>query len=121
MPAVIRVSSMSRGRVRNIAPKAERIYNGHTYHSKAEAMKAAELDLMVRCGRIEAWFPQDPLQIRVNGHFICDVVVDFRVQETREKSYYVETKGHRTEVYRLKLKLLKACYPGIDYRIEDVA
>ena len=33
-----------KGRVRNVAPKADRTYNGRVYHSKAEAKYAFELD-----------------------------------------------------------------------------
>lgn len=119
MPAIVRVSSMGRGRIRGVASKEDRTYNGQVYHSKAEAKKAAELDLMKKTGQIVTWTSQVPFPIEVNGVYICTVIVDFRVCPTAFKgtSYLLEVKGHETQLYKLKRKLLKACYPDLDYRV----
>ena len=87
------------------------------YHSKAEARYAAELDLMKKAGKIKDWWRQVPFPINMFGKPICKVVVDFKVLPTRGLAYYVEVKGHETEMYKLQKKLLLACYPGIDYRV----
>ena len=105
-----------RGRIR-VAAKADRTYNGVVYHSKAEARYAAELDILKKAGVITEWWRQIPFGIKVQGRWICDVVVDFKILDRKEYAYYVEIKGHETEVYRLKRDLLLACYPGIDYRV----
>lgn len=98
-----------------VSPKAERTYNGTVYHSKAEARYAAELDLQKRVGLIREWSNQVPFQITVNGVNICKVVVDFSVVYSDGRTQYVEIKGKETEAYRLKRKLLAACYPDLDY------
>jgi hypothetical protein len=92
-------------------------YNGRKYHSAAEAKQAAELGLLIKAGVINDWTAQEPLRIDVNGHYICTAIIDFWVEPVHGKPYYIEVKGHETAVYKLKLKLLKACYPDIDLRI----
>ena len=106
-----------RGRIRGVAQKADRTYAGRVFHSKAEAKQAAELDLLVKCGEVVAWEPQVPLPIRVRGEYICTVIVDFKVYPLKSDPYFIEVKGMETEVYKLKRKLLRACYPGLDYRV----
>lgn len=118
MTAAIRLPGKP-ARIR-IAPKADRIYNGHVYHSKAEAKQAAELDLLMKCGEIVGWERQLAFPLRVRGEYICTMVIDFKVYPRRGQFYLLEVKGHETELYRLKRKLLKACYPGIDFRQVDV-
>lgn len=104
-------------RIRN-AKRTE--YNGHVYHSKAEAKQASELDILVRCGKVKYWQPQASRPIHVNGQYICTLLVDFYVAPAEGGEYWLEVKGHKTEVYKLKRKLLMACYPGIDYRVVKV-
>jgi hypothetical protein len=95
-------------------------YNGRRYHSAAEARQAAELDILVKCRKAINWTPQVPFPINVEGVYICTVVVDFMIKETPHHCYYIETKGRETPVSKLKRKLLMACYPGIDYRLNGV-
>lgn len=88
-------------------------YNGFVYDSHFEATKAAELDLMVRGGQIAHWVGQVPIPIYVDGHHVCDYVMDFLVwhngtihpEGTLE---YIETKGKAEAVWRLKWKLFAA-------------
>lgn len=108
------------GKVRNVAPRALRTYNGVVYHSKSEAKHAFELDRQKAAGMIYAWEPQVALPIRLNGIHICNVVVDFRVKAALECEWrYVEVKGFETEIYKLKRKLLLAMY-GRDFAYEVV-
>jgi Protein of unknown function (DUF1064) len=111
-----------RQRVRGIAPKEQRTYGGRVYHSKAEANRAAELDILKHAGKIAAWTSQVPFPIEVNGVYICTVIADFRVCPTAAKSgsWVEEIKGMETEIYKLKRKLLMACYPKLDYRVIHV-
>ncbi len=95
-------------------------YNGRKYHSAAEAKQAAELDILCRARKILGWIPQPVKRIEVNGHLICKMILDFEVKLESGKYYYIEVKGQETTAYRLKLKLLRACYPDIDVRIVKV-
>lgn len=92
-------------------------YNGRMYHSAAEARHAMELDILAKAGKILGWIPQPVKRIEVNGILICKMILDFEVKLALGRYYYDEVKGHETAVYKLKLKLLKACYPDIDLRI----
>lgn len=114
MTATIRIPA-KRGRIR-VAPKEERTFMGRVYHSKAEAHYAARLDLERKAGKIHAWDSQRPLPIIVAGVHICTVLVDFAVVD-KSGTRFIEVKGHETEVYKLKKKLLLACYPGIRYEV----
>lgn len=107
----------SRGRIRNVSSVANRTYAGRVYHSKSEATYAFQLDALKGAGRIKEWNPQVVLPIVVNGISICKVIVDFEVKPLIGKPWFVEIKGVESEVYKLKRKLLKACYPGLDYRV----
>lgn len=111
---------MSGPRIRGVAPKEQRTYNGKVYMSASEARHAAELDIQKRCGLVSDWRSQVPFQITVNGKNICRVVIDFGVDMPNGTTHYEEVKGFETEIYHLKKKLLLACYPGIDYRVVKV-
>lgn len=91
-------------------------YKGDKYDSLAEARRAAELDVLVKGGKISGWERQVPYVITVNGVYICTYLVDFRVTENDSKAWVEDVKGYATPVYRLKKKLFAACYPHIDFR-----
>ena len=112
MPATVRIPTK-----RNKYGSRITEYGGRKYHSAAEAKQAAELDLLVKAGKIVGWIPQPAKRILVNGSLICFMILDFEVKLALGRYYYIEVKGHETAVYKLKLKLLKACYPDIDLRI----
>jgi hypothetical protein len=104
-------------RVRNVAKKEDRTYKGVVYDSKSEMLRAFELDALKAAGKILDWERQWPFTLAVNGITICKFVVDFRVRETPGNVYYEEVKGWETPEYKLKLKLFKAIYQNVDYRI----
>lgn len=95
-------------------------YGGRIYHSAAEAKQAAELDILLKARKIKSWDAQVPMPIKVNGVYICTLIIDFGVRESYDKFYYLETKGYETAVYKLKIKLLRAVYPDIDLRVIKV-
>jgi len=108
------------GRIRNVAPPALRTYAGRVYHSRAEAKYAFELDALKAAGRIKEWVPQVAFPIVIQGVKICKVVIDFEVTPVSGKPWYIEVKGMESEAYKLKRKLLRACYPDMDYRVVRV-
>lgn len=106
------------GRSRGVAPKEERTYNGIVYHSKLEAQHAAKLDLLLRYRemlpfRLLTWVRQVRMPITVNGVFICNYFADFRLLYDNGDQEVHECKGFETEVWKIKEKLVRACYPGI--------
>ena len=114
------LSGNKRGRIMHVAPAQDRTYAGRVYHSKAEAKYAFELDALKAARRIKDWEPQVVVEIVVNGILICKLKVDFRVWPIAGNPWLIEVKGHETEVYRLKRKLLRACHPELDYRVVKV-
>lgn len=84
------------------------------FASKREAQWAAQLDWLR--------FAKDPRQkvihvdyqyrmpIVVNGIKICEYVADFRVRYADGREEIQDAKGFRTEVYKLKKKMVNAVY-----------
>lgn len=92
-------------------------YGGVTYHSKKEAEKAAELDLLKRAGEVKHWERQVKIPLIVNGQEICTYVCDFKVTDKNNKVEYVECKGFLTPEAKLKMKLVRALYPAMTITI----
>lgn len=111
--------SEKRARI-SVAPKDQRTYNGRVYHSKAEARKAAALDVLVRAKKISGWKAQGTIVLAVNGKTICLMRPDFVVNHNDGRQQWLEVKGHETEVYKLKRKLLAALFPELWYTVEYV-
>lgn len=89
-------------------------YNGRTYHSKREAEFARQLDLMrfakdpkEKVVRVK---PQPRFPIVVNGKKICTYVSDFEVEYADGRVEVVDVKGYKTNLYKLKKKLVEATY-----------
>ena len=91
-------------------------YNGVVYDSRLEARKAQELDLMERAGIIKNLEKQKKFVLQekyVNnkGEKIREIayVADFTYEKDGVK-YAVDTKGFKTEVYKIKKKLFEHRY-----------
>jgi hypothetical protein len=81
-----------------------------------EAKRCNELHLMQRGELIHDLqaHPQPRFDLTVNDVHICDYLADFSYVDTESGEKVVEdVKGHRTEVYRLKRRLMLACH-GIE-------
>jgi hypothetical protein len=88
-------------------------YNGRTYHSKKEAARAQELDLMLKAGEIIAWFPQVPIALKDGSKYIADFIVIFPSGSPCGGDWYVrveDVKGYRTREYKHKRKLYRETY-----------
>jgi|SRR6185369_4088245 len=109
-----------KGRVRNVAPRSDRTYNGVVYDSKAEALYAFRLDGLKAAGEILGWNRQVKIPLWVQGVRVCVMVVDFEVSLLDGDLQYHEVKGWETPEYKIKLKLFKALYPNADYRVVKV-
>ena len=88
-------------------------YGGRWYASKAEAARAAELDLLLRAGKIAWWLPQVPICLGLPEN---RYVVDFLVAESDGGGNSVtvhaeDVKGTETAKFRRDVKLWLAYAP----------
>jgi hypothetical protein len=90
------------------------VVDGHSFPSRREANRYAELKLMERGGVVTGLEIQVRYPLEVNGMLIAHYVADFKYFLVKERLWIVEdVKGFLTDTYRLKKKLVKALY-GID-------
>lgn len=94
--------------------------DGHKFPSKKEAKRFSELKLLERAGQITGLTLQPKFPLVVNGHKVCSYIGDFMyVQEPRgpaTKIVIEDTKGYRTDAYRIKRKLFIALHPDKEHR-----
>jgi hypothetical protein len=87
--------------------------DGYIFASKREASRYSELKLLESAGEIFNLKLQPKFPIAVNKQKICTYIADFEY-ETKDGTIITEdVKGVKTPVYRLKKKLMKACF-GIE-------
>lgn len=91
------------------------VYNGREYDSKKEAIRAFELDLMVKAKIVKKWIPQQQFVFNYNGIKICSYYADFTVHYVDGHIEVEDVKGVRTGVYIIKKKMMKAFY-GINIK-----
>jgi len=101
-----------------VAPKPRRTCDGIVFHSRGEMLRWQELRLLEKAGVLRRLERQVPFQLWVNGQLIGEYVADFVYSEAGGR-IVEDAKGFRTEVYRLKKKLMAACY-GIEIRETSV-
>ena len=92
---------------------------GHMHQSTLESRRCDELHLLQTGGLIRDLraHPQVTYRLDVNGQHVCNFLADFVYFDNERGAEVVEdTKGHTTEVARLKLKLMAACH-GIDVEL----
>lgn len=98
-----------------VSPKKDRTYNGTVYMSKLESKYRAFLDIRKKAvspsERVVCIIEQVPYEIIVNGKKICKYLLDFAVEYADGHVEYIDVKGVKTDIYRLKKKLVEACYP----------
>lgn len=90
------------------------IYHNEQYDSKKEAEYARILDLASRATRIADRVVQVtrqvPYPVEIDGAKICKYIADFVVFYADGRREIVDVKGYRTEIYKLKKKLVEAIY-----------
>lgn len=101
-------------RVKNTRRKT---VNGIEFDSTREARRYQDLALMQQAGQIRGLRRQVPFAIEIKGAHICEWRADFVYEEihkhngeTARTERYEDSKGHRTEVYLLKKKMVEAYY-----------
>jgi hypothetical protein len=86
--------------------------DGITFDSAKEANRWTELTLEERAGKITNLRRQVPFALVVNRINVANYVADF-VYLRNGREVVEDSKGMRTEVYRLKAKLMRAVW-GIE-------
>ena len=92
------------------------VLDGIRFDSKLEARRYGELKLLQMAGEISHLECHPSLPITINGIKICTAVADFSYFDKGER-VFEDTKGFHTPLSKLKMKLVRASYPGIDWRI----
>lgn len=94
-----------------VAPRAERMVDGITFDSKAEARRFRELQLLERGKRITLFESQPKFEFIYRGEHIFTYRADFRYRDLETGQIVIEdVKGFRTPLYRLKKKLIEAAH-----------
>ena len=91
-----------------------------TFDSKREAKRYDELRLLEKAGAITHLERQVRIDCKVNGKLVCFYLADFRYIDRQKRGPFgavgmtviEDVKGYKTDVYRIKKKLVEACYPG---------
>jgi len=97
-----------------VAPKAQRMYKGKVYDSKLEKEYRGKLELLKKAttekNRVVDIQEQVPYEFVINGTKVCTYLLDFKVTYADGRIEHIDVKGILTDVYRIKRKLLLACY-----------
>ena len=95
--------------------------DGHTFDSQAEAKHYLHtLKPRLEAGEISHLEIHPRIRCEINGRKICDYLADFRYLDSSRSGpdgqvgcqVVEDVKGYKTDVYRLKKKLVEALYPG---------
>src|SRR4051812_19963996 len=92
-------------------------YNGFKYASAKEARYAQNLDILKKAQgntKVLSYVQQMPFVIEVKGIRICKYLLDFMVSYP-DRIEYIDVKGMRTPVYKIKKKLVEAQF-GIEIK-----
>lgn len=101
------------------------IIDGHKFDSKKEGRRYTELKLMEQCGLIknlelQKSFELQPSFKKYNKTYrAITYKADFYYYDVEREQIVIEdTKGFRTEVYKIKKKLFEYKYP--DYELREL-
>lgn len=86
-------------------------FQGIKFHSKRELKRYQELLILEKCKEIYDIELQPPFPVFINGKKVCTYFADFGYRDTQSKERIIEDcKGYKTDIYRLKKKLVEALY-----------
>lgn len=107
------------------------VVDGVRFASKAEAKRDAELQLLVKAGKIRNLQRQPRFPLEVNDVLVCTYVADWRYEEITkyrvpghpdeleqlDADVVEDRKGALTKDFKIKFKLAKALHPEIEWRL----
>ena len=93
----------------NVSPKVDRTVDGITFASKKEAKRYKQLKVLEDEGKIRSLEIQPKFKITVKRKHICYYYADFKYKRGR-RTIIEDVKGFKTDVYKLKKKLVEALY-----------
>ncbi len=105
--AITKKAAKKEGRVKNVRKK---VIDGITFDSTREARRYQDLVLMQKAGTISQLRRQVPYGILINGVLICTWVADFVYMGPDGRRVVEDTKGWKTDIYKLKKKMFEAYY-----------
>src|SRR5262245_14509791 len=109
-------------------------FGGQKYDSRAEAARAAQLDLLKRGGNIGDWKRGRKWMLleKGKGRRAITYTGDFDVWPDQTDTFWVEDvkgvkfdrrtgkwKVRATQMFRMRVKLFMARYPGVELRVVD--
>ena len=98
-------------RIKNVRRK---VVNGIEFDSTREARRHQDLMLMQQAGQITGLRRQVPFAIEINGVHVCVWIADFvywqQDKSGRNVKRVEDCKGWKTDVYKLKKKMVEAYY-----------
>ena len=107
------------GRIRiRVAPKEDRTADGIVFASKREMVRYSELRMLEQSKIISDLTLQPEFPLMVNGVIVCKYRADFRYRDQTNRVVIEDSKGMKTEIYKIKAKLFHAVFPHL--RIVEV-
>jgi len=97
----------------SVADSVERMHNGVLYDSKAEATRAADLDLLKAAGELVEWVGQPRFRLGCAENVY---VADFLVIPADGMAWVEDTKGVETQKFQRDKKLWRS-YGRLELRI----
>jgi hypothetical protein len=86
------------------------IVDGIRFSSIKESNHYLQLKLLLKAGEISDLKLQESYTISVGGVKICKYIADFTYFDKYGVKHVVDVKGVRTQLYKLKAKLMKAVH-----------
>ena len=89
--------------------------DGIFFHSKAEGERYEQLKELLASGAIDGLRLQPPFDCTVNNRKVCTYRADFQYDIVDDRGSVIRTviedvKGMITDIYKIKKKLVEACY-----------
>ena len=100
----------------HVAKPEDRTYNGRTYASKKEMLKAQELDLRVKAADIDFYLEQVPFKLPGNRVYRLDFVSFKEYESGSWEIEYIEVKGKDLPMGKLKRAQTEELY-GISIQL----
>lgn len=102
-----------------VSKKEDRAYNGKVYDSKLEMRYRQHLELLTKAtnekDRVVEIAEQVPYDCYIKDKKICTYRMDFEVIYANNRVEYIDCKGVKTAIYRIKKKLVEAIF-GIEIK-----